>query len=71
MSNKLRVEAVPNYADDDKPLPPVEVKITVESENERDISALSDGIDLIGQIAAALRLSVSIGQLEGDLDVAS
>jgi len=68
MSNTLRIEAVPNTGDDGEPLPPVEVKVTVVSEAERDISARHDGIDVIGMVASALRLSVSIGHLEGDAD---
>ena len=66
--NTLRVDAVQNVGDDGAPLPPVAVRVTVESAAERDISAYHDGIDLIGLVAAALHLSVSITDLKGDAD---
>lgn len=71
MSNTLRVEAIPCRGHDGTPLPPEEVKVTVVSDAERDISARLDGVDLIQQVASALRLSVSIGQIDGDADDAA
>ncbi len=71
MANTVGITAVPNTADDGSPLPPVEVKVSVESPGERDLSAKMDGVDLIQQVATALHLSVSISDLKGDADNAA
>lgn len=68
MANTVGITAVPNTADDGSPLPPVEVKISVLSPGERDLSAHVDGVDLIQQVASALRLSVTVSGMTGDAD---
>lgn len=68
MANALRVTAVPKTDVDGVDVPPTEVKVTVESEGERDLSAHVDGLDLIQRVAGALRLAVSVRDESGDVD---
>lgn len=68
MANALTIAAVPKTSTDGVDVPSTEVKVTVESHGERDLSAHIDGMDLIQQIASALRLAISVRDESGDVD---
>ncbi len=71
MANALRVTAVPKTDVDGVDVPSTEVKVTVESPGERDLSAHVDGMDLVQRVATALRLAISVRETSGDVDPAA
>lgn len=71
VANTLRVEAVPKTNTDGVDVPPTEVKVTVESAGERDLSAHLDGMTLVQMVATAIRLTVSVRESSGDADDAA
>lgn len=71
MGNTIKVEAVPEQDDAGAPVAPTFVKVSVVSEGERDLSVKVQGVDLIQQVASALRLSATISEMHGDADNAN